>query len=214
MDIKLYDVQLFRHPFACIIAGPSGSGKTVLLLRILQDLKKYITPTPERIIYCFSTMQEKFKTLDKIEFHKGLFDLEEFDESKRNLIVYDDLMDECQNDNAILHLFTRGSHHKNISIFLLVQNFFNKGKYSRTISLNSHYTIIFNNPRDKTQIRYLAREMFPENPKYLIEAYKIISKKPYGYLFIDNKQDTDDKIRVQTNITDDIRIVLSQSDNE
>ena len=90
---------------------------------------------------------------------------------------------------------------------MMSQNLFNKGKFARTINLNCHYTIIFNNPRDKTQIRYLAREMFPDNSKLLIEAYDDITKIPHGYIFIDNKQETDEKLRIQTNITKDIRTV-------
>ena len=165
-DIKLYEPQPFQHPFTCVISGPTGCGKTHLLLTILEKSIDLIIPTPERIIYCYSIWQDVFDKLkDKVEFHKGIFDFEEVDPSTVNLIIFDDLMSESDNI-SIQNLFTKGSHHLNISVFLLTQNLFNKGKFSRTINLNSQYTIIFDNPRDRSQIRYLARQMFPHNSKF------------------------------------------------
>ena len=65
----------------------------------------------------------------------------------QTLLVLDDLMSECSKDQRVSDLFTRGSHHKGISVLYLTQNLFPPGKLSRTISLNSHYFIIFKNPR-------------------------------------------------------------------
>ena len=73
--------------------------------------------------------------------------------------------------------------------------------------MNSHYTIIFDNPRDRTQVRYLAREMFPDCPKVLQEAYADASKNSHGYLFIDNKQGTPEELRIQTKIENTCRVV-------
>lgn len=206
-NIKLYNKEPFQHPFTCVISGPSGCGKTQLLLSILKKAKDLINPAPNRIIYCYSIWQAAFDGLKNIEFHKGIYNLDEIDSSQINLIIFDDLMVESSNNSSIQDLFTKGSHHLNISVFLLTQNLFNKGKFSRTINLNSHYTIIFDNPRDRSQIRYLAREMFPQNSKFLVEAYTDAIKIPHGYLFLDNKNSTDEEIRVQTNITETKRIV-------
>ena len=48
--------------------------------------------------------------------------------------------------------FSRGSHHRNLSVIYIVLNLFYQEKDSRSISLNSHYLILFKNPRDKLQI--------------------------------------------------------------
>ena len=206
--IRYYDQSIFIHPFTCTIAGPSGSGKTHLLFKILDNPKKFIKNPPQKIIYCYSEYQLKFNDYrENINFHKGLYDLEEIDSTIRNLVIYDDLMDECHNDKQVKNLFTKGSHHKNISVFILSQNIFNKGEYSRTINLNCNYTILFNNPRDRSQIKYLAREMYPDNSKFLISAFMDASKEKHGYLFIDNKQETDEKLRVQTKIFNHYRII-------
>ena len=45
------------------------------------------------------------------------------DVSKRNVLVFDDLMTEAKCDQRIADLFTKGSHHRNISVVYLTQNF-------------------------------------------------------------------------------------------
>jgi len=110
-------------------------------------------------------------------------------------------MSECEKDPSILNLFTTDSHHRNISVFLISQNLFSQGKYSRTISLNCIYLIIFKNPRDKSQINVLARQMFPEKYNFFMEAFSdAVNNKSHSYLFIDLKQDTLEKNRIQTAI--------------
>ena len=168
----MYKKIAFHHPFTAILAGPSGCGKTELLMKLLEKRRNMIEPYPKRIVYCYSEWQKKFEGYkDKFEFCQGIFDIDNFEPSEQNLLILDDLLDETQNDKSIFHLFTRGSHYRNISVFLLSQNVFNKGKYSRKINLNSHYLILFNNPRDKSQIQYLAREMYPTNSKYQVESF-------------------------------------------
>ena len=169
---KEYNSQVFLHPFTAIIAGPSGSGKTRLLLEIIEKVYSLIYPTPQRIIYCYGSWQKAFDKIKHVEFVQGLPDYDELTITphERKLVIIDDLMEEANNDINIQNLFTRGSHHFNISVFLLTQNIFSKGKFARTINLNTHYTILFDDPRDRTQIKYLAREAFPANSRALLEA--------------------------------------------
>ena len=84
-----------------------------------------------------------------------------FDVNKRDLMVFDDQMIDASKDKRIVNLFTRGSHHRNLSVIYIVQNLFHQGKGSRSISLNSHYLVLFKNPRDKLQILTLAKQMYP-----------------------------------------------------
>ena len=82
-------------------------------------------------------------------------------ELKRNLIVFDDQMIDVSKDKRIVNLFTRGSHHRNLSVIYIVQNLFHQGKGGRSIGINSHYLVLFKNPRDKLQILTLAKQMYP-----------------------------------------------------
>jgi hypothetical protein len=58
-----------------------------------------------------------------------------------------------------------------------------------------------NNPRDRLQIQCLAKQMFPNNSKFLIEAYQDATlNNKYGYIFLDLTQSTGQGDRVQTGI--------------
>lgn len=105
-------------------------------------------------------------------------------------------MFESQKSKSVANLFTRGCHHQNISVIFITQNLFHQGKYSRDISLNFTHLCIMNNPRDRTQFQYSARQLFPENAKELSRVYKdITAEKPYSYLFIDLNQKTHNLFR-------------------
>ena len=85
-------------------------------------------------------------------------------------------------------------------MFYLTQNLFPPGKLSRTISLNSHYFIIFKNPRDSLGIATLAKQMFPGRTQYLMDSFQDATKKPFSYLLIDCHPQTPENIRLRTNI--------------
>ena len=100
-----------------------------------------------------------------IEFNQGIpndiDNADYLDVSQRNLImiVLDDLMAQSSKDKRIADLFTKGSHHRNLSIIYIVQNIFHQGKEMRNISLNAHYIVLFKSPRDKQQISMLTRQV-------------------------------------------------------
>jgi hypothetical protein len=59
---------------------------------------------------------------------------------------------------------------------------------------------MFKNPRDRSQISFLARQMYPKQSKFLEEAYLDATNIPHGYLFIDLKQTTPNELRILTNV--------------
>jgi hypothetical protein len=58
--------------------------------------------------------QTLYGTVDGVDFHQGLPDLDTFDPREKHLIILDDLMDET--DQRVASLFTKKSHHRNISV--------------------------------------------------------------------------------------------------
>lgn len=82
----------------------------------------------------------------------------------------------------------------------VVQNLFSKNKGCREISLNSHIIVLFSSPKDKQQISVLARQISPEIPRFITEAFSDATSKPYGYLVLDLHQQTPENYRVRTNI--------------
>jgi len=87
-------------------------------------------------------------------------------------------------NRSVTDLFTKGSHHRNLSVVYIVQNLFNNGKEHRTISLNSHYIVVFKNPRDISQIVHLAKQAYPGKVKAGQEVFKDTTSAPFGYLLL------------------------------
>ena len=193
----------WKHPFTCVVCGPSGCGKTVFVERLLSNRGEMMLPVPERIVWSYGVHQPALESRWKgeVEFVCGLPD---FDHVARNtLIVIDDQM--AETDVSISNLFTKGSHHNRLSVLYIVQNLFGKNPHMRTISLNSHYLVLFKNPRDASQATHLGKQMYPKRLKYFQEAYKDATSRAHGYLLCDLGQETPDKLRLRTAIFPDDR---------
>ena len=187
-----------KHPFTAIVAGPTSCGKTRFVFRLIDNVSRMIEPPPIKIVYCYGEYQQLFCRYPRIVFHQGLPNLNDFDGSEPALLIIDDLMQET--DETVASFFTKGSHHRNVSVVYLAQNLFPKNKFVRTISLNAHYMVLFKNPRDATQFANLARQMYPHTSQFAVEAYKDATREPYSYLLIDLRPEQDDDLRLRTNI--------------
>ena len=109
----------------------------------------------DRVLFYYAEWQDSYQqemrlSIGEIEFREGLPQPGDYsnDNEKKKLIVLDDLICESSSD-IVLDLFTKGSHHKNISVIFITQNIYYKGKAQRDISLNTKYLILFKNPRDR-----------------------------------------------------------------
>jgi GTPase SAR1 family protein len=153
----IVDQIIFKCPFTLMIAGPSGAGKTSLLEKILINKKTILDKQPQRIVFCYKNNQEAYDVFNlfdvTVEFIKGIPEDLAFDPKINNILIIDDLMADCKDNQNVADFFTRRSHHENISVIFLSQNIFMKGSCARDISLNSSYLILFDNPRDRQQIR-------------------------------------------------------------
>ena len=94
-----------------------------------------------------------------------------------NLLVLDDQMLEAGNLEETSKLFTLGSHHRNITVFYINQNVFDKGKVNTTIALNSDHMVLFKNPRDKGQMRSLSQQVLKTDVKYFMDAFREALRK-------------------------------------
>jgi hypothetical protein len=194
-----YDPDHFMpwvHPFTSMIAGPSGSGKSKFVRRFVHNIKHMMTPKPDRFLWCYGEYQTLYGTVEEIEFQQGLPDLDNLDPRDKHFIILGDLMDET--DQRVASLFTKKSHHKNISVMYIVQNLFHRGKHHRTISRNAHYTVLFKNLTDISQIMALAHQMYPRITQFFLEAFVRATARPDGYMVIDMKQNTPDILRLRT----------------
>ena len=123
-------------------------------------------------------------------------------------MILDDLLNVVYSEQ-VCDLFTKGSHHRNISVILITQNLFHQGKYCRDISLNAKYSVQLKTVRDKQQFMHLARQVYPEDSSGLYKAYLNATERPHGYLILDISQDTNDLLRFRTNVfPDEGRLVI------
>lgn len=202
-------MKIFKTPCSVLIAGPSNCGKTVFVSKLLQDARHYFQGLPPNVHYCYGAMQDQFKTMaktsrPKIHFHEGVPSLEDLDRwfrpTRGGLLVMDDLMDECGQDKTVMELFTKHSHHRNISVIYITQDLFPPGKYAKTISRNAHYIVLFKNPRDKVGVRTMALQAFPQRWKDVLAVFQKVTQRPYGYLVLDFHAHTPDDHRLWTNV--------------
>lgn len=112
----------------------------------------------------------------------------------------DDLMAEGSNDKTVVDIFTRHSHHRNITVVYLCQDLFPPGRYAKTISRNVHYAVVFKNPRDKLGLRNLLMQAFPQAWKHVMSIFSKVTARPYGYMVLDLHPGSDDSHRIYANV--------------
>lgn len=214
------EYMVFRHPLTMILAGPTGSGKTFWLQRVLEFMDIMFKDSDNNhmtfdIIHWYhGAAQDLHKEIKrrhkKIKFFEGLPTEETLQKpkSKTMLVIVDDLMSSMSNAGMMGNIFTKKSHHDNISIVFIQQNLFanskrggGSGQEFRDMSLNAHYLICMKNPRDTLQVKILGTQM--ENAKFLSAAYKNATIKPFGYLLMDYTQQAHDVMRFRTKIFPD-----------
>ncbi len=176
------------------------SGKSTLILRILADPGVLFDKVPNRIVYVYAAWQPDFDKMNGIEFVSSLDKvLEEdyFSSKDSNCLVLDDQMEEISNDARASRLFTKYIHHKNLTVFFLVQNMYRQGKSMRDVMLNCQYLFLFKNSRDFSQIQLLSRQL---GLKHLPLAYERAIKVPYNFLLLDLHPKTPQGFQIQSDL--------------
>ena len=189
-----------QHPFTMVLTGPTQSGKTVFLQNLLLFQREMFFPVPDKIVWFYGIHQSLYDEIPDVTFVEGFPPNYRDYLAMNTVFIFDDLMSECANDKRLSILFTKGSHHLNLSVIFLSQNCFHKGSEIRTITLNAHYLLLFKNRRDLSQIMHLGRQLYPRHDKFFQEVYEDATRKPFSYLFIDLKNETPEELRLRTQI--------------
>ena len=194
------DLRLKSDRVMCI-AGPSQSGKTQFVLNLLDHRHEQFTKPISTVLWCYGIHDGYLQRIlhqKGYQTHRGL--PSETDIERNSICVLDDLLTESESSKDVTNMCTRVAHHKSCVIILIVQNLFPTGKEARTRSLNTHYYVIFKNPRDKLQFETFARQIDPHKSKSLITAYDDATRAPHGYLLIDFTQECPDNLRYRTRL--------------
>ena len=154
---------------------------------MIKNRREIINKEINTIIYVYTDHQNVFYELQEqvpdIKFTTDVLDVESLI-NDATLIIVDDKMDSIskgKDKDLMINFFIKGCHHRNCSIVLLIQNNFEPGL--RTISINSLYRVFFDQPADISSIINIAKQMFPGQSKYLLNAYEKATSRRFGYLF-------------------------------
>ena len=158
-----------------------------------QDMEKMMS-TKERATKSFF----KYSSVpDSIEDIKDI--LEQVPRNEPKIVVFDDYLEDI--NSVMSHFFTVLTHHYNCFTVFLCQSLFNAKNDMRTLSINTQYMVLFNNPRDKSAVSHLSKQIFPGKSNMLNKAYRMATaEQPYGYLVLDFHQKQNDKIRLRSHI--------------
>jgi len=168
-----------------MVCEPTDCGKTFFVKRFFRNMNAMSDTKFHLILFYYSEWQSSYTEYDNnVEFHEGLPRNEDYvNDPRPKLIVIDNLMCEAS-DNAVIDLFTKGSHHKNLRVIFITQNLFHQSRDMRDISLNANYIVVFKNSRDRAQVQHLARQVYSENIKFLWEVYNDATSIAHGYYLI------------------------------
>jgi len=190
------------HPFSCIIAGSSQSGKTVFITNLLKHLDEMITPRISRVIVSYTEDQSAYQEMCNLDARVCLQNGRDFDvvPGENTLIIIDDQMDTALSDKKIQNLFTKGVHHRSISVILITQDLYPQEKCARTIRRNATYLIVFRSPTFQLQVQCMGRQLYPQFKGFLQSAYTSATKFPYTYIFINLHPTCHNDIRIRSGI--------------
>ena len=188
------------------ISGQTGSGKTQWVYRFLKHLKHMYRDPPVHTLYLYGIYQDLFEQMERelpnFTAKQGLLSAEELNEYTRDrrhkLIILDDLMHEVVQHKEMELLFTQGTHHRCVSVILITQNLFPRGKHARTIALNTWYLVLMKNLRDMSQVGILGRQLYPGKNKGFMKAYE--DALTYGYFIVDMSPHAVDQYRLRTRV--------------
>ena len=198
---KPYPDFQFKHPFSLMVVGPTSCGKTHFVRQLLeQKMKSFMFE------WYYNQPQKTYDEFEANVGHRRVFfarglpkynpdTLANIDPKQKRVIIIDDLMEESKDSKLVSKLFTQGRH-RNASVILILQNAFPKGKYNTEISRNAMYAALFKSPADREMISRVGQRTFANENSKFMNVYRRETEKPYGYVLIDNKPETEPNYQV------------------
>lgn len=173
----------------------------------------------EEVIFVYTVWQPIYDQLeanlkDKITFRQDIPSKSEIEslteDLKHRILILDDKQSRLDSTD-VAEFVTIFCAHRNLSTFILLQNFYYGGKHLRTVSLNVQTIVLFKNYRSAQQVKTLATQMLSRNSGYMVDAYnKATGSEAYGYLFIDLDPRNDKRYQFRTKIFDNEDMIVFQ----
>ena len=200
MNLRENQLQI-KLPFRGLIGGPSSSGKTYFIFRLLSQRASLFAEQFTKIIYCyphhdFVTQKDRefFQKLELnvpgIEITSELPSVQSLQTNQgHTLLILEDMMQELISSAAHMKLYTVFSSHCSLSILTTTQNYFEQGKFSKTILRNQTFIVLFDSMSDRQATSIISRQLFPHAKNFLTECFtwlqNNVGKRELRYVFVD-----------------------------
>lgn len=208
---KIYNPNFEKHkikiPFRMIIIGSSGSGKTNTILNLLKEMNgtfntiNIYTRQPDEPLY--KHLLETYKKNHKIgeeetlTIKEGLLELKplnDYDETKNHLVIFDDMILE-KNLKQVAEYYIR-CRKKGISVIFLSQSYYLNDQNWKIIRRNANYIIIKKINSVKELITIIKDYSLNISKEHFLKLYEDITKdNKFNFLMVDIDEDPDKKFR-------------------
>lgn len=202
--------KIFAQPTQLLISGPTKSGKTSLVTKILQNREVMFEPVAAKV-YWFYTMLNSItpvqEALSDVEFIEGIPDYDfistKIVDNTPKILVMDDMQDvisTAKGATDMTKIFTRLSHHSDVSLIFLVQDMYYNPKMRRITNQCENLIVMANGSGIMGQVGHFASQQglnaqFVKD--YCLQNVRDLSS--HGYLLISNGANVGVD-RVRTNI--------------
>ena len=103
-------------------------------------------------------------------------------------------------------MFTRYSHHLNLSVIVITQSMFD---ISRICRLSTHYLVLFKSLNDTLNIQTIGRQIFAKQFKWFYDSYEDATRERHGYLIVCNHpQQEDERLRLIGDLFGVVKVYL------
>jgi Cdc6-like AAA superfamily ATPase len=162
------------HPFRCALIGPPNVGKTTLVKNLILHAK----PSFEEIyvIHCDPDFTKEYDDVEPNDIMKEVPPPEEWIGEVKTLVIIDDVDFTGSSKEQMYNLsrlFGFCSTHKNISICLCYQEFFNLPKICRRLC----NVFVIWKPTDMDQLNAIGRKCGLKNKDFEILFDRLITEK-------------------------------------
>lgn len=199
VHVSTNDLKL-KTPFGMLISGPSQSGKSEFLYNLVKFRDDIFDNKFQRIIYCqanstsiknqtfFQRLKQEFSNIELCQGLPSVTGLNLDLNNSHTLILIDDLMSSVLWSQAMVDLLANDVHNFNISVAVVLQNYFATGKFGKTLIRNCQYRVFFYTRVQQLELRTISSQI-SDNPNFFAAnfefLYKTFPNDPSHYLLID-----------------------------
>ncbi len=202
-----FDVR-FPRASTHLLVGVSGAGKTYRMIEILKLKDQLIQQGSEvkNVVFCYSVWQPCYEQLNGVvtKWINRMISNDEFIGLTKpfmhggggSIVILDDFLGSVGREMS--EMVCVSARHYDTSLFILFQTLFPKDKFASVITRNAKFLHIHKNPRDNSQIRYLASQLYPANFQWIVKAYHKATEEPFSCFLVDLTQQCPEKLRFRS----------------